>query len=236
MLRLVNLVRSIGRAAIFTLVTGLSMSPGVALAQDVEHRPWSELVVVVGHNVALPLPDGYVEGKAVAVTNDAIEVHVERTSNVGSYQKGLTTIPRTHVSVIRLRRSDNRAPRVAAQIIGQAAVMGGIFGFASRTGIRGSLQGAGVQIGAATAGAVIGRRLDNRQVDTVIRVAPEPGNVASHPPDRRHSCGAEQDDSKHSINTLSIRSAGDRSRINVDEHDNGDRRASGETVPRCGNR
>ena len=236
MLRLKNRVPCVRPAAVYVLLTAFSLAPIAALAQDVEHRPWSELVVVVDHNVALPLPDGYVEGRAVAVTNDAIEVDVDKTSNVGSYQKGLTTIPRTRVSVIRLRRSDNRAPRVASQIIGQAAVVGGIFGLASRHGIRGSLQGAGVQIGAATAGAVLGRRLDNRQVETVIRVAPEPRFVAGAPSDRRQRCGAEQDDSKHSINTMNVRSAGDRSRINVDEHDSGDRRASGATVPRRGNR
>ena len=235
MLRLVNPVRCI-RPAVLALLTGLSMSPGAALAQDVEYRPWSELVVVVGHHVALPLPDGYVEGRAVAVTNDAIEVDVVRTSNVGPYQKGLTTIPRQRVSVIRLRRSDNRAPRVASQIIGQAAVMGGIFGLASRSGVRGNLRGAGVQIGAATAGAVLGRRIDNRQVETVIRVAPEPVNVASAPPYRRQSCGAEQEDSKHGINTLNVRSAEERSRNNVDEHDGGDRRAPGTAVPGCGDR
>ena len=175
--RFMNPARSIRMAATLVLAACLLTASELALAQGVERRPWSELVIVVGHNVALSLPDGYVEGKALAVTRDALEMDVQRTSNADTYPKGHATIPRPVVSVIRLRRSDNRAPRVASQTIGQAVVMGGLFGLGSRNGLRGSLRGVGVQIGAAAAGAAIGRRLDNREVETLIRVAPESGDA-----------------------------------------------------------
>ena len=236
--RLMNPVRGNRPAAVFALMTGLAMAPKPTLAQDVEYRPWSELVVVVGHDVALSLPDGYVEGRAVAVTNDALEVDVDKTSHTGAYRKGLTTIPRARVSVIRLRRDDNRAPRVASQIVGQAAIMGGLFGLGSRNGIRGNLRGVGVQLGAATAGAVIGRRLDNREVETVIRVVPDSGGKAASA-HRRETCLAEPDDPNQSINrpeANGVRRTGDRSRADVDEHDSSDRRTAGQPVPRCGDR
>jgi hypothetical protein len=233
-----NAVRGNGPAAVFALMTGLAMVPNPALAQDVEHRPWSELVVVVGHDVALSLPDGYVEGRAVAVTNEALEVDVDKTSSTGAYRKGLTTIPRARVSVIRLRKGDNRAPRVASQLVGQAAVMGGLFGLVSRNGIRGDLRGVGVQLGAATAGAVIGRRLDNREVETVIRVVPDSDGAAASTR-RRDTCLAEPDDPNQSINRSEangVRRTGDGSRADVDEHDSSDRRTAGQPVPRCGDR
>jgi hypothetical protein len=162
-------------AATLVLALGLLTAPKPALAQDVERRPWSELLIIVGHNVSLSLPDGYVEGKTLAVTRNALELDVEKTSNADTYPMGRVSIARSSVSVIKLRRSDNRAPRVASQIIGQAAVMGGLFGaLGSRNGLRGNLRGVGIQIGAATAGAAIGRRLDDRDVETLIRVVPEP--------------------------------------------------------------
>lgn len=227
-------------AATLVLGLGLLVAPDHARAQNVERRPWSELVVVVGHNVALSLPDGYVEGEALAVTDEGLEVDVEKTSNARVYPKGHTTIPRSRVSVIRFRRSDNRAPRVASATVGQAAIMGGLFGgLGSRTGLRGSLRGVGVQIGAAAAGAAIGRRLDNRDTETLIRIVPEPGDAAADVAERRRTCRAEPDDGKGSI--YNLRATGDRpvrigAAAHVDEHDNDDRRTAGEPVSRCGDR
>lgn len=178
-------------AAALALVSSLLTAPRPAFAQDVERRPWSELVIVVGHSVALSLPDGYVEGRALAVTGDALELDVEKTSNTNAYPKGHVVIARSSVSVVKLRRSDNRAPRVASQTIGSAAVMGGLVGLGSRNGLRGSLRAVGIQIGAATAGAAIGRRLDDRDVETLIRVVPEPADGSRN--------STEPDDSKRSI-------------------------------------
>ena len=181
----------IGTAATLVLALGLLTATKPALAQDVERRPWSELLIIVGHNVSLSLPEGYVEGKALAVTRNALELDVEKTSNADTYPRGRVSIARSSVSVIKLKRSDNRAPRVASQTIGQAAVIGGLFGLGSRHGVRGSLRQAGVQIGAAAAGVAIGRRLDNRDVETLIRVVPEPAGSAGNP--------TEPDDPKRSI-------------------------------------
>jgi len=150
-------------------------APDLALAQDVEYRPWSEILIVVGRDIALSLPDGYVEGKATAVTTDALELDVQTTSNRDKYPKGHATIARSLVSVIRMRRADERAPRVASQTIGQAAVFGGLFGLGARNGgVKGMVQGAGVTLGAATLGAALGRKLDDRKVETVIRIVAEP--------------------------------------------------------------
>jgi hypothetical protein len=233
-------IRPIQMAAWLAVASALVTAPGDARAQDVEYRPWSELVIVVGHKVALSLPDGYVEGRALGVTGDALEVDVEKTSNGDAYSKGPVNIPRARVSVIRLRRSDGRAPRVASQIVGQAAVMGGFFGGLNpRGGIRSSLRGAGIQIGAAAAGAAIGRRLDDRDAETLIRVAPEPAASATgESRDRRPTCLAEPDQPNQSIDRVRINAlrTGDGSRTHVDEHDSGDRRTAGQPVPRCGNR
>jgi hypothetical protein len=221
------------------LAVGLLIAPDHALAQNVERRPWSELVVVVGHEIALSLPDGYVEGEALAVTDEGLEIDVAKTSNARVYPKGQTTIPRSRVSVIRLRKSDDRAPRVASATIGQAAIMGGLFGLGSRGGLRTSLRGVGVQIGAAAAGAALGRRLDNRKVETLIRVVPEPGVAPARPAERRPPCRVEPDDAWDSI--YSLRPAGYRvvntgADAHVDEHDSDDRRTPGKPVSRCGDR
>jgi hypothetical protein len=166
-------------AATLVLAAAICAAPDGVLAQDVETRPWSEILMVVGHDVALALPDGYVEGKALAVTPEALEMNVQKTSNADVYPKGHATIARSLVSVIRLRRSDGGAPRVATQTIGQAAVIAGFAGLASRNPVRSSLRSAGVQIGASTLGVAIGRRLDDRDVETLIRIAPEPENADS---------------------------------------------------------
>ena len=197
--RLMNPVRGASGTATFVLLAALLMAPGLALAQDVERRPWSELVVVVGHDIALSLPDGYVEGEALAVTHDALELDVRKTSNAGTYPKGHVTIPRSRVSVIRLRRGDNGAPRLASQTLGSAAIMGGLYGLGTRTGLRGNLRGVGVQLGAAAAGAVIGRRLDTRDVETLIRVIPEPGEKPATRRNGAEVAPAEPASSKESI-------------------------------------
>ena len=178
--RLINRMHHSGTAAL-VVATIISAAPGRALAQDVEYRPWSEILIVVGRDIALSLPDGYVEGKATAVTADALEMDVQTTSNKDKYSKGHAMIARSLVSVIRMRRGDDRAPRVASQTIGQAAVFGGLMGLGSRNGVRGSLRNAGVQIGAATLGSAIGRKLDDREVETVIRIVAEPAQSDAIP-------------------------------------------------------
>lgn len=174
--RLRNRIHQSGLVALVA-ATVICASPGRPLAQDVEYRPWSEILIVVGRDIALSLPDGYVQGKATAVTSDALELDVQATSNTDKYPKGHATIARPLVSVIRVRRSDERAPRVASQTIGQAAVFGGLFGLGSRNGgVKGMVQGAGITLGAATLGAALGRKLDDRKVETVIRIVAEPGD------------------------------------------------------------
>jgi hypothetical protein len=152
--------------------------PDRALAQTVELRPWSEILIVVGHDVALSLPDGYVRGKAMAVTSDALELDIEESSNTAAFPKGPFTVSRSLITVVRLRKGDGRAPRVAGATIGQAAVFGGLAGLGARNGTRGMLRNAGIQIGAAALGSAIGRRLDDRQEETLIRIAPEPAAVS----------------------------------------------------------
>ena len=166
--------------ATLVVAVGIWAAPDQALAQEVENRPWSEILIVVGRNIALSLPDGTLEGKATAVTANTLELDVQTTSNRNAYPPGHTTIARPLVSSIRMRKSDGRAPRVASQTIGQAAALGGLYGLGMRNGgLRGMLQGAGVQIGAATAGAAIGRKLDDREIETVIRIVAEPMDADS---------------------------------------------------------
>jgi hypothetical protein len=178
--RLLNRLHQTGMAALVVAVI-IGGTPGRAFAQDVESRPWSEILIVVGRDIALSLPDAYVEGKATAVTTDALELDVQASSNNSKYPKGRATIARSLVSVIRMRRSDGRAPRVATQMLGTAAVFGGLAGLGSRNGVRGSLRSAGVQIGAAALGTALGRKLDDREVETVIRIVTEPAQSDAVP-------------------------------------------------------
>ena len=180
--RLMNRTHHREAAAALVIAAAICATPDRALAQDFETRPWSEILIVVGRNIALSLPDGYVEGKATAVTPDALVLDVQATSNKDAYPKGRATIARSLVSVIRMRRGDGRAPRVASQMIGQAAVFGGLAGFGSRNGVRGSLRNAGIQIGAAALGSAIGRKFDDRKVETVIRIVAEPGDTDRRSP------------------------------------------------------
>ena len=177
---LIKRQRNVALAGAVVLVVEIAAGVRSALAQPVENRPWSEMVIVVGHEVSLSLPDGYVEGKALGVTQNALQLDVRKTSNEDLYAEGPTTIARSLITVVRMRRGDNRAPRVASQTLGQAAVFGGLAGLGARNGLRGGLRNVGVQLGAAAAGVALGRKLDNRTVETVIRIVPEPGNAKSN--------------------------------------------------------
>jgi len=171
------------KVAVAALIVAASLcaAPRQALAQDAESRPWSEMLIVVGHDVALSLPDGYVEGRAVAVTRDALEMEIRETSNAAAYPKGPASIGRSLISVVLLRRTEDGAPGVAAQTVGQAAVFGGLAGLGSRRSLRDTIGRTALTMGAAAAGAIIGRRLDRRQVETVIRIRPAPAGSADDP-------------------------------------------------------
>ena len=158
-----------------------SAGQNVTVAQVVEHRPWSEILLVVGNKVALSLPDGaYVQGKALAVLPEALELNVDKTSNPDLYPQGENSIPRSQISVMEVWIKRRRDFPIATHVIGSATSPAGIIGIGAigaRIGGYGGLAAhTAVTLGGAIVGVMIGKKLDTEEVATLIRIVSEPSD------------------------------------------------------------
>jgi len=173
--------------------SGLSLGQSIAVAQTAVELPWSEIApLIVDQEIAVVLPDTtYIQGKALAVREDALELDVKKTSDRRLHPKGRTTIPRAAASVIELR--EMRQFPIGAIGGGVAGYLGGaLLGAITGMGIEkitgndtdfptGALLGG--QVG-AIAGAVVGGRLghnlDRRNI--LIKIIPDPPETPLDPP------------------------------------------------------
>jgi hypothetical protein len=129
---------------------------------------WDEFSTRVSpkHTIRMVLPNGtIIQGQALHLKDDAIEMHVTRTSNAVMQQKGNAIIPRASVSVI-----DVRSPRRAGKIIGTlvpiaAGLALGAAGVAGNQGsesVYGYALVGGIIVAAAPVGYFVGRAIDRR--------------------------------------------------------------------------
>lgn len=139
---------------------------------------WEELgPIIAGKKVELVLPDATtVRGPVLAVDADALRMVVRRTSNRRAYPKGVSSIPRSSVSVLRLIRRGSRW-----QIIGTVAgtfaglVAGGVVAYYSGS------DAAGYAVWGGTAAAGYGLGYAGDKKTTLILVLPEASESALQP-------------------------------------------------------
>ena len=73
-------------------------------AQEIELK-WNEVARgVAGRTVQMVLPDGTsLKGPVLNVTSEALEIEIKKTSNRKAYPKGRFSVPRSSVSVLRIK-------------------------------------------------------------------------------------------------------------------------------------
>jgi hypothetical protein len=167
------------------LLTALNGS--LAEAQNEVKRTWSEMAFVVDHEIALSLPDGtYVQGKALAVRPDGIDMDVKKTSEPGPHPKGKTTVPRSSISSVELRTKRRSGRSIGAKSVASAAsvggfILGGVIGekFGSGDSIFVGMA-VGTVVG-AVGGVLVGQKLDTEQETVFIRIVPDTPDVQAAP-------------------------------------------------------
>lgn len=136
---------------------------------------WGELgPFIIGGRITTVLPDGTVlEGRALAVHEDALVLNTSRTSNKRTFPKGRTSIPRGQISILRLRETRGVVGRVSMTLLG--TLVGGATGIGAAYGVENSAAGEALAwstvIGVGVGGYYVGRAMDFKT--TVIRVLPD---------------------------------------------------------------
>ncbi|MBI3934702.1 MAG: hypothetical protein HY316_08400 [Acidobacteria bacterium] len=199
----------------------LPLSQRRAAAQNEVELYWSEIApLILGQEIAVVLPDTtQLRGKPLAVRADAMELDIKQTSDRRLHPKGKTTIPRSSISAVELRKM--RKFRIGTIAGGVAGVLGGAFvGALAGAGI-GEIAGNGTDavlggmLGAvagmgpgAIVGGRVGRKYDRRS--TLIRILPEAPDTAKPPePAQTGSEVMELDDSGFSGSNLRSKPASD---------------------------
>jgi hypothetical protein len=176
--RLLSRLASIGICLL--LLENLSMA-----ARKVELTlPWGELEPLIGqHKIALVLSDGvHLVGKVMAITPDALELNVTKSSDPTSHPKGKTSIARSAVSVIQMNETKGSKRALWSSVgAGAGLVSGwllaeGVYHVSGEgQGLWAEPAGAGLILGLAGAGGAVGYfggRSSDR-VETYIKIIPE---------------------------------------------------------------
>ena len=156
-----------------------ALNGSLAEAQSEVKRTWREIAYVVDHEIALSLPDGsYLQGKALAVRPDSIDMDVKETSEPNLHPKGETTVPRSSISSIELRTKRRSGRSIGAKSVASAASVGGLIlgGVIGRKGGSADSTFVGMAVGTivgAVGGVLVGQRLDTEQESVFIRVVPD---------------------------------------------------------------
>ena len=186
------------------LLPGFGRSHALAAGQQVVQLHWEEISPLIeGQEIAVVLPDGtYIQGKALAVQEDALELDIKKTSDGKLHPKGKTTIPRAAVSVIELRQM--RKFPIGAIAGGVAGYLGGALlgiGIAQITLNDGEDIGVPLLVGMASAiaGAIVGGRVGHNfdRRNTLIKIIPDPAaNPGAVPTTGRTTNGSLRNDSE----------------------------------------
>lgn len=155
---------------VLALLAALSCTGFALKAAEEWQLSWQELgPVVAGKTIQLVLPDGAaLRGPVLAVEGGALRMKVRKTSDRGNHPKGITSIPRSSVSSLRLIRRGSKW-----QVIG--AVSGTVVGLFAGAVVAVCSGSAALAYatwgGSAVGGYGLGRAGDKSVV--LIRVAPE---------------------------------------------------------------
>ncbi|OFW00143.1 MAG: hypothetical protein A3H94_03410 [Acidobacteria bacterium RIFCSPLOWO2_02_FULL_60_20] len=167
----------------------LPLSQRRAAAQNEVERSWSEIPSIVGSEISLALPDlTYVQGKALAIRADGLDMDVKKTSDSKLHPKGKTTIPRALISVIELRTKRRGRFPLAAKVVGSAGslgglILGGVLGNKSGDGNSILIGMAAGTVAGAVGGVLLGRQIDMDSETTFIRILSEPTVGSAVAPD-----------------------------------------------------
>ena len=167
----------------------LPLSQRRAAAQNEVERSWSEIPSIVGSEISLALPDlTYVQGKALAIRADGLDMDVKKTSDSKLHPKGKTTIPRALISVIELRTKRRGRFPLAARVVGTAGslgglILGGVLGNKSGDGNSILIGMAAGTVAGAVGGVLLGRQIDMDSETTFIRILSEPTVGSAVAPD-----------------------------------------------------
>ena len=149
-------------------------TPGAGAATDPERQTtWDGLSVVVGQKVRVVMPDGTrIEGKAIALENDALAVDIGKTSNKETYPKGSFLVPRATLRALDLVVRSTKRWRIMS--VSAGVIVGSAFGIVAVDAIRHSPPGAtfvgfgGAAIAMPVLGYFLGRAADRRSITFLI--------------------------------------------------------------------
>ncbi|HEX9595236.1 MAG TPA: hypothetical protein VF982_00020, partial [Anaerolineales bacterium] len=170
-----------------TLILLTTLKGSLAEAQNEVERTWREMAFVVDHEIAISLPDGvYVQGKALAVRPDGIDMDVKKTSEPSLHPKGKATVPRSSISSVELRTKRRSGRSIGAKSVASAASVGGLI----LGGVVGEKFGSGDSIlvgmaigtvAGAIGGVLVGRQLDMEGETVFIRVVADTPDARAAP-------------------------------------------------------
>jgi len=147
----------------------LSVAPVLSAREKEVHARWEELAPLVERrDVETVLTNGvHVRGRAERVLPDALEVRVKKTSDAAAIPKGRTRIPRELVSVLtaRWKTHGGRALLTPTLPIAAGYSLALLHIGADEYGTKG---GYGLLIGFATAGYLVGDRIDRKSMRVVL--------------------------------------------------------------------
>lgn len=158
----------------FCIAVGLLFlaTPLYGMKEERLQLKWDELgPVVQGHKILTILNDGSeVQGRVTAVESQAIQVEISKPSN--GYRRGLNSIPRSKISVLRMEVTSGSWRALGTAIGGGAGAAAGVplYMVFENEGNSGSGAGfAAAFIGAgATVGYFLGREADRKALVIVI--------------------------------------------------------------------
>ncbi len=166
-----------GKCIIFLVGLLLILSPALAAKEEQLELQWNELgQAVSGRKVIVALTDGeIIEGQILDVGSDDLRIDVKETSNPQDYPKGLNSVRRSLVSVVRLKEVRGNWRAIGTAIgLGVTVPLG--IGFAqyganeSNPELGATI--AAVLIGGGVAAGYFGGRAADRRV-VVITIVPD---------------------------------------------------------------
>jgi hypothetical protein len=139
---------------------------------------WAEFStkVMPTHNIRMVLPDGtHVEGYPLVAKPDGLDLHLTRTSNRQAHPKGNTTIPRSSVSVVEMRRSRWKGKLIGTLVPLAAGIAIMAAGRNKGDDVYGYIAVGGLTVGFGTpVGFLAGRAVD-RRFDQFVIIPELPG-------------------------------------------------------------
>ena len=172
-------MRGRGLAALFCC---LALFAGHSRAADFQAR-WSELPALLsGYQVSILLPGGgVVAGQLAGVRPDALVLDVTHVSGGAQYRKGLATVPRSSVTLIRATNARGAWGRRMGVLVGQIAglILAGEFvGHVATSEHAGVPAFFAIDVGSTVVGYYLGKRHDQHGFELTV----EPPSAADAQP------------------------------------------------------